>query len=131
MIYEYRLTVRGYELDSYNHVNHAVYLNYLEQARWEILKYHNLLDYFKGENFFLVVIDINIHFSKEIKIFDELLIKTEIVYDDIYINFIHKIYNLNTDIRVCKAMIKTLIINNEKIPIGIPEELLNKMGLKQ
>jgi YbgC/YbaW family acyl-CoA thioester hydrolase len=29
--------VRGYELDSYRHVNHAVYLSYLEQARWDYL----------------------------------------------------------------------------------------------
>ena len=27
--------VRSYELDSYNHVNNAVYLNYLEYARME------------------------------------------------------------------------------------------------
>ncbi|MFN7685358.1 MAG: acyl-CoA thioesterase [Oligoflexia bacterium] len=32
-----RIFVRGYELDSYRHVNHAVYLNYLEHARWEFL----------------------------------------------------------------------------------------------
>ncbi|MEN9723195.1 MAG: hypothetical protein RJB38_1181 [Pseudomonadota bacterium] len=32
-----QLRVRGYELDSYRHVNHAVYANYLEQARWEFL----------------------------------------------------------------------------------------------
>lgn len=30
-------TVRSYELDQFGHVNHAVYLNYLEQARWESL----------------------------------------------------------------------------------------------
>lgn len=31
------LRVRGYELDSFGHVNHATYLNYLEHARWEAL----------------------------------------------------------------------------------------------
>ena len=30
--------VRTYELDSYNHVNNAVYLNYLEHARMDFLK---------------------------------------------------------------------------------------------
>jgi acyl-CoA thioester hydrolase len=31
------LTVRSYECDSYEHVNNAVYLNYLELARHELL----------------------------------------------------------------------------------------------
>ena len=32
-----KLTVRPYECDSYNHVNNAVYLNYLEHARMDFL----------------------------------------------------------------------------------------------
>jgi acyl-CoA thioester hydrolase len=35
--YRCQLKVRGYELDSFGHVNHAVYIRYLEQARWELL----------------------------------------------------------------------------------------------
>ncbi len=32
-----RLRARSYELDSFNHVNHAVYLNYFEHARFAAL----------------------------------------------------------------------------------------------
>jgi thioesterase-3 len=32
------LRVRGYEMDSFGHVNHATYLGYLEQARWDALE---------------------------------------------------------------------------------------------
>jgi acyl-CoA thioester hydrolase len=38
MISECSLTVRTYECDSYGHVNNANYLNYLEVARYELLK---------------------------------------------------------------------------------------------
>jgi acyl-CoA thioester hydrolase len=38
MISECSLVVRTYECDSYGHVNNAVYLNYLELARYEFLK---------------------------------------------------------------------------------------------
>ena len=31
------LEVRGYELDSFGHVNHGVYVSYLEHARWKML----------------------------------------------------------------------------------------------
>jgi acyl-CoA thioester hydrolase len=43
-----RIAVRGYELDPRGHVNHAVYLQYAEHARWECLKAagitHEVLD---------------------------------------------------------------------------------------
>jgi len=35
--FETEFRVRSYELDSLGHVNHAVYLNYLEQARYDAL----------------------------------------------------------------------------------------------
>jgi len=31
------IEVRGYELDSFGHLNHAVYISYLEHARWKML----------------------------------------------------------------------------------------------
>jgi thioesterase III len=33
----FRARVRSYELDALGHANHAVYLNWLEQARWDAL----------------------------------------------------------------------------------------------
>lgn len=38
MPHETNLVVRSYECDEYGHVNHAVYLNYLEHARVEYLE---------------------------------------------------------------------------------------------
>ena len=32
------IAVRSYELDSFGHVNHAIYLNYFEQARFDALE---------------------------------------------------------------------------------------------
>ena len=32
-----KITVRAYELDSYNHVNNANYLHYLEHARMDFM----------------------------------------------------------------------------------------------
>jgi acyl-CoA thioester hydrolase len=38
MIFSVPITVRGYELDTQGHLNQAVYLQYSEHARWEILR---------------------------------------------------------------------------------------------
>lgn len=32
------ITVRGYEVDTQGHLNQAVYINYAEHARWELLR---------------------------------------------------------------------------------------------
>lgn len=73
-----KLTVRSYELDSYNHVNNAVYLQYLEYARMEYLKaigfdYPELYD----AGFFLYVTHIDIHYRQSARLFDELSIEVE------------------------------------------------------
>lgn len=38
MHHESELRVRSYEMDALGHVNHAVYLNYFEQARYDALE---------------------------------------------------------------------------------------------
>lgn len=39
-----RITVRGYEIDRLGHLNHAVYLQYAEHARWELLRAAGITD---------------------------------------------------------------------------------------
>jgi acyl-CoA thioester hydrolase len=126
MSFEYHTTVKGYELDSYNHVNNAVYLNYIEQARWEIFKKLNLSEYFKKNNLLLVITEINIKYKREAKLFDELIIHTDMVKENPYIIFLHKIYNKKTNLIITRAKVKTLLINNEKIPHDIPEDIYIK-----
>lgn len=38
MVFSVPVTVRGYELDTQGHLNQAVYLQYSEHARWEVLR---------------------------------------------------------------------------------------------
>jgi len=124
MTFEYRLTVRGYELDSFNHVNNAVYLNYFEQARWAILEELNLTKRFQEQNLFLVVTEVNIRYKNEAKLFDKLLIKTTPVRKNPYMIFEQSIYNENTGIKITQGKVTTLLIDKDRIPHDIPEDLL-------
>lgn len=124
MEFEYYFSARGYELDSYNHVNHAVYLNYFEQARWEILKELDLINYLKENKYLLIVSDIHIRYMREIKIFDELVIKTVFHKESPYLVFIQKIYNKKSNLKVCQAKLKTLLIDENKIPCDFPDNFL-------
>lgn len=76
MKYIAKLTVRSYELDSYNHVNNAVYLQYLEYARMEYLKaigfdYPGLYD----AGFFLYVTHIDIRYKASARLNDEISVE--------------------------------------------------------
>ena len=75
-----RLTirVRTYECDGYNHVNNAVYLHYLETARYEFLKTVDF-DYkeFTANNYGVYVARIEIDYKRPAIADDEIVIETE------------------------------------------------------
>ncbi len=125
MKYTYKTEVRGYELDSYGHVNNAVYLSYTEQARWKILRNAGLLKSFLNKNLLLVVTETNIRYMRELELFDEMEILTTIKIEAPYLVFNHEILNLTDNNKAAKAEVKTLLIDKDRIPQDIPEELIS------
>jgi acyl-CoA thioester hydrolase len=122
MLHETKITVRGYEMDSYGHVNNAVYLNYVEQCRWEILNELKLIELFKTKGLLLVVTESRLRYSQEAKVFDELLIRTKMSLEGPYIVFKHRIVRADNELKLVTAEVKTLVINEERVPCSIPEE---------
>ena len=121
-MFEYRFSVRGYELDSYNHVNNAVYLNYFEQARWEIMRETGLLDMLLADQIFLVVTEINIRYSKEACLFDKILIRTIVELSGPYVIFKQRMTNEDTGVKLSHAVVKTIPLNKERVPCEVPSE---------
>jgi acyl-CoA thioester hydrolase len=74
---ECSLQVRTYECDSYNHVNNANYLNYLEFARYEFLKDIDF-DYPKAirSGYGVYVARIEIDYKKPALVDEKLTIRT-------------------------------------------------------
>ena len=121
-MFEYRLSVRGYELDSYNHVNNAVYLNYYEQARWEVMRETGLLEKLQSQNILLVVTEINIRYSKEARLFDPILIKSEVEFSGPYVVFKQRMINEDDGKKLSHATVKLIPLNGERVPCGISPE---------
>lgn len=120
--HETQLRVRGYELDSYRHVNHAVYLNYLEQARWEFLSEGGLslrkLDELKR---WPVVVRAEIDYKKPALMDDVLTIRSRIP----------RLGNSSFDIEqeiscgdslIARSKITAAVIDETGRPTRIPEE---------
>ena len=121
------LTVRGYELDSYGHVNNAVYLQYFEQARWEYMKEHGLLDLINMNELLLVVVDTHIRYMRESNLFDELVIETSCKVDKPYVVFTQKIINQTNQLPASRATVKTVFVDKQRIPQDIPGFMINKI----
>ncbi len=125
-MFEYKFTARGYELDSYGHVNHAVYLNYFEQARWELFRRLDLVGYFKENDLLLVVIEVQARYHREINLFDEMTIRTVVRHESPYLVFRQKMYFGDGRIKVCTATVKTLFTDRGKLVRDLPHGFLEK-----
>lgn len=78
MAFSVPITVRGYELDINGHLNQAVYLQYAEHARWELLRESGL----PGEKLVAagigpVVLETTIKYLRELHLGDEVTVSCE------------------------------------------------------
>ena len=74
------ILVRSYELDSFGHVNNAVYLNYLEAARCDLMRQLGLrFDAFFETGQFPVLVRAELDYRAPATCDDELVIITEVV----------------------------------------------------
>jgi YbgC/YbaW family acyl-CoA thioester hydrolase len=118
--YKCHITVRGYELDSYGHVNNAVYLQYYEQARWEMMKDLGFLDHLKDTGLSVVVVESLVRYMRELCMFDEVNVESTYEEKSPYLIFHQKIIDLKTNLPVSRARIKTVFIGKDKLPNDIP-----------
>lgn len=70
------ITVRGFHLDVYRHVNNARYLEFLEEARWHYFDNHDLAQFFNNHRYGMAIVNINIHYRRAALLGDRLQIET-------------------------------------------------------
>ena len=123
-IYTYHLTARGYELDSYGHVNNAVYLNYTEQARWELFRELGLLDRLIADSNKVVIVENHVKYIRQVKLFDELTVETQLEKSAHFLLFHHHLLNVKTGKTVAKVTAKSVFLDKQNKPCDIPALLL-------
>ncbi|MBI0548775.1 acyl-CoA thioesterase [Pectobacterium parmentieri] len=73
------ITVRGYHIDVYQHVNNARYLEFLEEARWQWLETLPAFGWMQSNNIAFVVVNININYRKPAVLGDVLCIDSALL----------------------------------------------------
>jgi thioesterase III len=78
-VQHYSVLIRESHLDSYGHVNNAMYLTLLEEARWEFITaggygFQEIHKQRKGP----VILDIHLSFVKEIRLRENIVIESQV-----------------------------------------------------
>jgi acyl-CoA thioester hydrolase len=120
----FELRVRGNELDSYGHVNNAVYLNYTEQARWELFRELGLLDEIMASGKKIVIVENTIKYIRQLRIFDEVVVESQLEKSAQFLLFRQNMTNKQSGKTVAKAVAKTVFLDENNKACDIPESLL-------
>ncbi len=125
MPYTAYVEVRTYELDSYNHVNNAVYLNYLEFARMEFLReigfdYLGLIE----EGYMLYVTHIDIRYKFSAKLYEKLAIEvSHTKLGKLSGSFLQVVKNSQGQI-CAEAEVSWACVNKDGRPCKLPEKYI-------
>lgn len=77
--FESRFVARSYELDSFGHVNHGVFFNWFEQARFEAFEAGGLSSgEALGEGEAVVVVHAEADFRREVRMGDRIVVRTTV-----------------------------------------------------
>ena len=76
---KYELTVRGFHLDIYQHVNNARYLEYLEEARWQFFDDVKIMQALGQRNLAFVLANTNINYRQPALMNQHLVIDTHFI----------------------------------------------------
>jgi acyl-CoA thioester hydrolase len=81
MAYDYKVLIRESHLDTFGHVNNAVYLTLFEEARWDFISMNGYgLKRIQETKQGPVILDVTVKFLKELRLREEITIRSETVH---------------------------------------------------
>jgi len=123
MIHTAKLIVKSQDIDTYNHVNNAVYLQYLEYGRMEFL---NAIGFdFTGlfhAGYYLYVTHIDIYYRASAVLNDELSIEVIPVKQGKLSGTFHQVIRNRQGLVCAEADVSWGCVNKEGRPSKIPDE---------
>lgn len=131
-IYQHPVLIKEYFLDTFGHMNNAMYLTLLEDARWDLLTQNGYtLQKIHETGIGPVILDIKIRFLKEIRLRDEVMITSQVVSYEKKVGLIaHQIMRGDELCCTAEVMIGLWDLNERKLIPPTPE-WLHAIGVAQ
>ena len=122
--FETSIEVRSYELDSFGHLNHAVYLNYFEHARFRAFAQGGFpLTLLEQRGWAIHVVRAEVDYVKELKLSERVTIRTSVVEWKRSSTVIQQAaIKEDTDQVAARGVIHAVWIGPNRRPMRIPEE---------
>lgn len=108
------ITVRGYHIDQFGHVNHGRCVELLEEARWRYLEENNLIDTIHEAGAIHVVSRLEIDYRHPARVNDTLCFETKVTgLTDSEFLMEQDIFLKSTEKRVLHARIFNVFVNQQ------------------
>ncbi len=109
-----QIKVRGYHEDRFGHVNHARYLEFLEEGRWDYLDTRGPKDGFPALGIFPVVAHLSISYRRPTSAGDTLCVSTRVdETGNRKIVMRQTIHQESTDRLCCEAEVSIVLVDSE------------------
>ncbi|MES2964751.1 MAG: acyl-CoA thioesterase, partial [Bdellovibrionota bacterium] len=120
----YKLQIREFHLDTFGHVNNAVYLELFEEARWDIITARGYgLDTVMKTRIGPTILAVNVQFRRELKNRENVVIKTNVVSSEGKISILRQALFNEKGEEACTAdfTIGLFDLNQRKLVLPTPE----------
>ncbi|MCH7846328.1 MAG: acyl-CoA thioesterase [Acidobacteria bacterium] len=127
MAHRLDIDVRFYELDPYNHVNHAVYIQYFETARIALLADAGYtLQGMMDDGVLILVTHIDTRFLKPAEGGDHLVVETEVLgYTRVMTNWRQRL--MRGDEVLVKQKLSAAVTNLDGRPLRFPRDMIEAL----
>lgn len=79
-VFSYPITIKESHLDTFGHVNNAIYLALFEEARWELITNNGFgIKQIRETGLGPTILEIKIRFLKELRLREKIVIETRVV----------------------------------------------------
>lgn len=121
------IQVRGYELDGYGHVNHAVYFNYAEHARWRMIEEAaGGSDYFKRHGIAPVLVRAEADYREPCYLAEWIVVETSLLeFRKRVAKFRHLVRKRDTGRIAAELSVSLVCVDSKGKAVSLPKDFLD------